>query len=100
MGSNRSRKLKARENYQFGNLDDVFARIKDEREGRPFRETKPEQPKLTAKPKNKEERENPNHPCYKCIGCAHWTKCVGYTQLLICMRQRREAYERKIAENE
>ena len=102
MGSRRSRKLKAREEYQFGNLDEVFERIRAEREGRPTREQLREQKQEKPQPKqkDKEDRENPNHPCYKCIGCAGWTRCVGYPQLLECIAQRKKAYAKKLAESE
>lgn len=104
MGSRRSRKLKAREEYQFGNhLDEIFERIAAEREGRPTREQlrqhkqgKHENPQ----PKDKDERENPNHPCYKCIGCIAWTRCVGYSQLMDCIEKRKQAYEKHHPRNE
>ena len=98
MGSRRSRKLKAREEYQFGNLDEVFARIAAEREGKHIVEEAPEQKK--PREQKGEDKENPNHPCYKCYGCIRWTKCPGYYQLTECIEQRKRAYERKIAENE
>lgn len=97
MGSNRSRKLKARERLS-DNLDEIFSKIRAEREGKSVRwdESQPQNPAPTPKPKS--EKENPNHPCYKCIGCARWTRCSGYYQLLECIEQRRRAYERKLAE--
>lgn len=100
MGSNRNRKLKARERFR-DNLDEIFSKIRAEREGKSVRwdESQPQNPAPTPKPK-KNEKENPNHPCYKCIGCVHWTRCVGYSQLLECIERRRTGYEARHAENE
>lgn len=100
MGSKRSRKVKAREFFN-DHLDEIFAQLAAHREDRPEREEKPKpQPKGAEKPKQEpKEKENPNHPCYKCIGCIHWTKCVGYSQLLECIEQRKRAYEKRIAGN-
>lgn len=99
MGSRRSRKAKARERFR-DNLDEAFSKIRAEREGKSVRdESQPQNLAPTPKPK-KNEKENPNHPCYKCIGCVHWTKCVGYSQLLECIERRRKGYEARLAENE
>ena len=95
MGSRRSRKLKARDSF---NLELAFARIAAEREGKPIKEEAPK-PKPKETEKGTEERENPNHPCYKCLDCPGWTRCSGYYQLLECIEQRKRAYEKKIAEN-
>lgn len=95
MGSNRSRKAKARERLSY-QIDEVFERIAAEREGRAAKVQEPEQP--SPRKDSEKKRENPNHPCYKCIGCAGWTRCSGYYQLLECIEQRKRAYERKIAE--
>lgn len=90
MGSRRSRKAKAREMISY-QIEDIFEKISAEREGR-SENKETEQEKIKTK-----ERENPNHPCYKCIGCAGWTKCPGYYQLMECIEQRKRAYERKLA---
>ena len=95
MGSNRSRKLKAREAVDY-NLDEIFAQIAAAREGKtPEKEEEQSQPKA-----KKEQKDNPNHPCYKCLGCPGWTRCPGYYQLLECIEQRRKAYEKKIGKSE
>lgn len=88
MGSRRSRNLRAREGFK---LEEAFAKIKAEREGKSIEPEKPTQ----EKPK-KAQKDNPNHPCYKCIGCPSWTRCTGYYQLLECMEERKKGYERKV----
>lgn len=88
MGSRRSRKAKAREMISY-QIEDIFGNISAEREGRSAN--------IETEQTKTKERENPNHPCYKCIGCAGWTKCLGYYQLLECIEQRKRAYERKLA---
>lgn len=99
MGSNRSRKAKARERLSY-QIEEIFERIAAEREERTIRVHKPELSIQRLESEKKSERENPNHPCYKCIGCIHWTKCPGYYQLLDCIEKRKRAYERKQAGNE
>lgn len=96
MGSRRSRKAKAREQFNY-QIDEVFERIAAEREGRSVRIQKDEQSGTRKESKKKPQKDNPNHPCYKCIGCPHWTKCPGYSQFVECLKQRRKAYEEKIA---
>lgn len=97
MGSNRSRKAKAREFFN-DNLDSIFAQLAAERVKTTVRpeNLKPKKEKESEK-KSENEKENPHHPCYKCIGCIHWTKCSGYYQLLECIEQRKKAYQRKLA---
>lgn len=99
MGSRRSRKAKARESLSY-QIEEVFERIAAEREGRAVRVQKPEQLSPQQESEKKNEKENPNHPCYKCIGCVHWTRCVGYSQLLECIERRRKVYEARVAEKE
>lgn len=85
MGSSRSRKAKAQEQYNY-QIEEIFEQIAEDREG------------SSAKPETRPVKDNPNHPCYKCIGCVRWTRCVGYYQLLECIEQRKQAYERRLAQ--